>query len=165
MSIFFRPMKPGDWKEVAAIFKQGMDTNNATFDKEIPTCEEWDKAHVASCRIVAEIENTVVGWAALSPISPRVCFKGVAELSIYINAAQRGLKIGTMLLEQLILESEREGFWTLQAGIFPENYASIRLHKSLGFREIGYREKIGKMNNAWRNIVLLERRSPYVGVK
>ena len=164
MSIFFRPMKSGDWIAVADIFKQGMETNNATFDKVIPTWEEWDKAHITSCRIIAEKENEVIAWAALLPVSPRVCFSGVAELSIYVDSKHRGLNVGSMLLKQLILESEKEGFWTLHAGIFPENIASIKLHKSLNFREIGYREKIGKMNNVWRDIVLLERRSKTVGI-
>lgn len=148
-----------DWDQVAEIFRQGIETGNATFETQIPSWEKWDSAHIQSCRIVATIENVVIGWAALVPVSSRKVYAGVGEISIYISNRYQGLKIGTRLLERLIDESEKEGFWTLQAGIFPENKASIKLHQNHGFRIVGYREKIGQMKGVWRDTILLERRS------
>lgn len=148
-----------DWDQVAEIFRQGIETGNATFETQIPSWEKWDSAHIQSCRIVATIENVVIGWAALVPVSSRKVYAGVGEISIYISNRYQGLKIGTRLLERLIDESEKEEFWTLQAGIFPENKASIKLHQNHGFRIIGYREKIGQMKGVWRDTILLERRS------
>jgi L-amino acid N-acyltransferase YncA len=113
---------------------------------------------------VAEIDNEIVGWAALTAVSGRCVYAGVAEVSVYISNNYRGQKIGTKLLDKLIAESENEKLWTLQAGIFPENIASLKIHEDLGFRKIGHREKIGKMNGIWRDTVLLERRSKVIGI-
>jgi phosphinothricin acetyltransferase len=152
-------MVPVDWNSVAVIYKEGIDTGNATFQKDVPSWEEWDRSHLKTCRIVAEAEGRVEGWAALTAVSGRCVYAGVAEVSVYVSEKFKGQKIGTRLLEALISESEKEGFWTLQAGIFPENLASLKIHKNLGFREVGYREKIGKMDGVWRDTILLERRS------
>jgi len=161
--ITIRTMTTNDWESVAEIYKQGIETGNATFQKEIPTREEWDNGHLKTCRLIAEKDKTIVGWAALTAVSGRCVYAGVAEVSVYISSHFRGLKIGAKLLEKLIAASENEGLWTLQAGIFPENEASLKIHKNLGFREVGYREKIGKMHGTWRNTILMERRSKIVG--
>jgi len=164
MEITFKTMTANDWKSVAEIYKQGIETGNATFQQEIPTWNDWDNGHIKSCRIVACMENEIVGWAALSSVSARKVYAGIAEVSIYVANKYRGYGIGYKLLEKTITESESENFWTLQVGIFPENHASLHIHKKLNFREIGYRERIGKMNGIWRNTVLLERRSEIVGL-
>jgi L-amino acid N-acyltransferase YncA len=161
--IVFRQMVANDWSDVAEIYRQGIETGNATFQVQVPSWEEWDKEHLKACRIVAVNENKIVGWAALSPVSGRCVYAGVAEVSVYVSNSFKGQQIGTKLLERLISESEQQGLWTLQAGIFSENIPSLQIHKSLGFREVGYREKIGKMNGIWRNTVLLERRSKTIG--
>lgn len=153
-----------DWQSVEEIYKQGIETGNATFQQNTPDWDEWDKGHVNLCRFVAVSDGEIIGWAALSPVSSRCVYGGVAEVSIYISNKAKGQKVGTKLLGYLITESEKNNFWTLQSGIFPENTASIRLHESLGFRMIGYREKIGCMNGIWRDTVLMERRSTKVGV-
>lgn len=158
-----RQMEISDWDSVATIYKQGIETGNATFQQEIPTWQEWDKEHLKECRIVAEIDNVVAGWAALSKVSGRCVYAGVAEVSVYVADKFRGQKLGVQLLKQLIEDSEKENLWTLQAGVFPENLASISIHKKLGFREVGYRERIGKMNGKWRDTILLERRSEKTG--
>lgn len=163
MNIFFRPMTVSDWNSVAEIYRQGINTGNATFQKDVPEWEEWDRGHLKTCRIVAESEGNIIGWAALSSVSGRSVYAGVAEVSVYVLTKLSGMKIGTQLLQKLIEESEQEGFWTLQASIFQENTASLRIHKKLGFREIGYREKIAQMNKIWRNTILLERRSKVTG--
>jgi phosphinothricin acetyltransferase len=153
-----------DWPYVADIYKQGIETGNATFQSDVPVWEEWDRAHLPSCRIVAELDSNVAGWAALSPVSGRCIYAGVAEVSVYVSRQYQGLKIGSRLLQKLIDESEDNELWMLQAGIFRENVASLRLHESLGFRHVGYREKIGKMNGIWRDTLLLERRSNKTGL-
>ena len=158
-------MEPSDWLAVAEIYKQGIETGNATFQQSIPTWEEWNAAHVPNCRIVAEADNVIAGWAALSLVSARAVYSGVAEVSVYVGNKYKGQHIGLTLLESIIAESERNGFWTLQSGIFPENTASIAIHKKTGFREIGYREKVANMKNVWRNTVLFERRSTVTGVE
>ena len=157
-------MKAADWTNVAEIYRQGIETGNATFQQEIPTWDDWNNGHIKSCRIVAEIDIEIVGWAALTAVSGRCVYAGVAEVSVYISNNYRGQKIGTKLLDKLIAESENEKLWTLQAGIFPENIASLKIHEDLGFRKIGHREKIGKMNGIWRDTVLLERRSKVIGI-
>jgi phosphinothricin acetyltransferase len=154
-----RPMSESDWKMVSEIYRQGIASGNATFETEVPPKEKWDKNHIKCCRIVAICDNTVAGWAALSPVSSRAVYSGVAEVSIYIADKYKGQKIGTMLLRKLISESEENGIWTLQAVLFPENYASFRLHRNSGFRVVGYRERIGKMKDVWRDTILMERRS------
>ena len=130
-------MSATDWRFVAEIYKQGIDTGMATFQQIVPSWEEWDHSHVVSCRIVAEVDNVIAGWAALSSVSARAVYSGVAEVSVYVGNKYRGQHIGTALLEAIIHESESHGFWTLQSGILPENTASIALHKKSGFREIG----------------------------
>ncbi|MDF2486450.1 MAG: phosphinothricin acetyltransferase [Herbinix sp.] len=165
MDIIIRAMLSTDWNEVAAIYQEGIDTKFATFQKEIPVYEAWDNSHVQSCRLVAEAEGNVIGWAALSPYSSRCVYSGVAEVSIYIKADYRGKKVGEKLLMELIEESEAAGYWTLQSGIIEINEASQALHKKLGFRMVGYRERIAKDHNGeWQNTVLMERRSTVIGV-
>lgn len=164
MSITIRTMTPTDWPAVAAIYAEGIRTGNATFQTELPEWDAWDKAHLPICRFVAVIQGAVTGWAALLPVSARVVYAGVAEESVYIGENYRGQGVGSALLEHLVKESEANGFWTLQAGIFPENLGSIRLHENCGFRILGRRERVGKMGDVWRDTLLLERRSKIVGV-
>jgi len=164
MNILLRSMTEKDWPSVAEIYKQGIETGNATFEREIPTWEKWNAEHLPNYRIVATIDDSVVAWAALTPVSGRCVYAGVAELSVYVSNKYQGLKIGTKILDRLISESEDGGIWTLQAGIFPENKASIKIHENLGFRIVGFREKIGKMDGIWRDTILLERRSKGVGL-
>lgn len=158
-------MGPDDWNQVAEIYYEGITTGNATFQKEIPSFVEWDAGHIEIGRIVARSESSILGWAALSPVSSRCAYKGVAEVSVYVSTQHVGKGIGSLLLHSLVKESEKHGYWTLQAGIFPENMASIRLHEKHGFRIVGRRERIGKMDGVWRDTVLLERRSKTVGVE
>jgi phosphinothricin acetyltransferase len=161
-----REMTRADWERVGAIYEQGIATGLATFETTAPEWEEWDGDHLTACRLVAEIggPSDVVGWAALSPVSDRCVYGGVAEVSVYVDSASHGLGVGSALLERLIEDSEAEGFWTLQAGVFSENEASVRLHERLGFRVVGVREKLGKLGGEWRDVLLLERRSTSVGV-
>ncbi len=161
MELIIREMKDADWEAVASIYLEGIETKISTFQTEVPTFEVWDKSHVKACRMIAEENGQVVGWAALSAFSSRCVYAGVAEVSIYIKSDSRGKGIGDKLLRELILASEEEGFWTLQSGIIEINKASIALHKKAGFRMVGYREKIAKDHNGvWQNTVLMERRSP-----
>jgi len=155
-------MKPGDWDRVRAILEAGIATGDATFETEAPEWVAWDAGHLSSCRIVAEEDGEVVGWAALSPVSDRCVYGGVAEVSVYVGDATRGRGIGTALMGELVASSEREGLWTLQAGIFPENEASVRAHEKIGFRRVGRREKLGKLAGRWRDVLLFERRSPSI---
>jgi len=164
MEIEIRDMIQADWVYVAEIYRQGIETGNATFQQTIPTWEEWSHAHLECCRLVAVVDHRVAGWAALSAVSSRPVYAGVAEVSVYVGTDYRGLQIGTKLLEAIISLSESNGLWTLQAGIFPENKASIAIHTKTGFREIGYREKVAKLKDTWRNTVLLERRSLVTGI-
>jgi phosphinothricin acetyltransferase len=159
-----RTITSADHAQLAEIYRQGIATGNATFQTVSTDWEMWDKGHLEVCRLAVFEGEKMAGWAALSPVSSRCVYAGVAELSIYIAADYRGKGIGKLLLTKLVEDSENAGFWTLQAGIFPENTASIQLHKSCGFREIGYRERIGQMNGVWRNNIILERRSKIVGV-
>jgi len=164
MEVTFRLFNKNDWNIISKIYREGIETENATFELKIPSWSDWNHNHLTNCRIVAELTNKIVGWAALSPVSSRCVYGGVAEVSIYISNNHFGKKIGTKLLKKLILESEKNGIWTLQSGIFPENKASIKIHSNLGFRKIGYREKIGKLHGQWRDNILMERRSKIVGV-
>ncbi len=161
----FRELKETDWEQVSRIYQEGLDTGNATFELSVPDWNEWNSEHMIACRIIAEIENKIVGWSALSPVSSRCVYGGVAEVSVYVSSKFSGQKIGTKLLERLIAESENNRIWTLQAGIFTENKGSIIIHERLGFRKVGYREKIGQMNGIWRDTILLEKRSESVGLK
>ena len=157
-------MLPQHWEAVKTIYEEGIATGNATFQTTAPSWQEWDNAHVKTCRIIATENNEVLGWAALTPVSSRCVYAGVAEVSVYIAANARGKNIGSLLLKELIHQSEQNGYWTLQSGIFPENKASISMHKKNGFRIIGYRERIGKMGNVWRDSISLERRSNKIGI-
>ena len=156
-------MKPDHWPQVKAIYENGIATGHATFQTSAPEWEEWNSAHVKSCRLVAIENDKILGWAALTAVSGRCVYAGVAEVSVYVDEKVRGKGIGSALLYELIRESEEDNFWTIQAGIFPENMASIKIHQSAGFRIIGTREKIGQMNGIWRDTILLERRSTTVG--
>lgn len=158
-------LQPAHWDAVKKIYEEGIATGNATFQTEAPSWEEWDKAHSAKPRLVAVENNEVLGWAAITPVSGRCVYAGVGEVSVYVSADARGKGVGKKLLQALTGESEKENFWTLQAGIFPENAASIALHHSCGFRTIGSREKIGKLKGIWRDTVLLERRSDKTGIE
>ena len=158
-SVHIVPMIGHHWSDVRQIYAEGIAGGNATFETSVPEWAEWDSRHLHSCRLVALLAGEVVGWAALSPVSARQVYRGVAEVSIYIAGSAQGQAIGKQLLAALIRESEQNGIWTLQAGIFPENTASIRLHERAGFRIVGKRERIGCMDGRWRDIVLMERRS------
>jgi L-amino acid N-acyltransferase YncA len=171
------PMPPGLWPSVREIYREGIATGNATFETELPEWEKWDNSHRKNCRMVAvepfdqDAEEllisskkiTVLGFAALSSVSARAVYAGVAEVSVYVAATARGRGVGKALLRALVEETELNGIWTLQTGIFPENVASIALHNSCGFREVGVRRRIGKLNDIWRDVLLLERRSSIVG--
>ena len=164
MDLTLEKMKSTDWNAVRAIYEEGIATGHATFETEVPEWIEWDRSHLRDCRLVAKAKEQVVGWTALSPVSERCVYAGVAEVSIYITSSARGQGIGKTLLKALIDKSEKVGIWTLQAGVFPENTASIALHKACGFREIGYKSRIGQTGDVWRDVVLLERRSEVVGI-
>ena len=151
------------YPSVKQIYMDGISTGQATFQTEAPEWEEWDLSHLKHSRIVSLDDSIVTGWAALTPVSGRCVYAGVAEVSVYVASAYRGKSIGNVLLKELIERSEQNNIWTLQAGIFPENPASLKLHENLGFRIIGTREKIGQMNGVWRDTVLLERRSKLTG--
>ena len=157
-----RDLRHEDWQEVAQIFEEGIRTGNATFETEVPSWEAWDAAHLPEHRLVAEREGRVVGWIALVPASPRECYAGVAELSVYIAEEARGQGVGSQLLAALIETSERGGIWTLQTGVFPENEPSLGLLRRFGFRALGTQERIGRLHGIWRDVVLLERRSEVV---
>jgi len=163
------PMKPEDWDQVRVIYEEGIATENATFEPMVPEWEKFDSAHVAEPRLVVRVGGRVAAWAALSRVSARKVYAGVAELSIYVGEKYRGKGIGDALLGVLVEASEKAGFWTLQGGIFPENTISIELHKKHGFRVLGIREKVGKMafgkmKGKWRDVALMERRSKVAGI-
>ena len=155
-----QPLSEEHYPSVKKIYEEGISTAHATFQTTAPEWDEWDKSHLAHSRIVAIENNEVVGWAALTPVSGRCVYAGVAEISVYIDERNRGKGIGKILLRHLISESESHNIWTLQAGVFPENLSSLKIHESLGFRKVGYREKIGQLKGIWRDTVLLEKRSP-----
>jgi L-amino acid N-acyltransferase YncA len=157
-------MRDGDWSSVRAIYRQGIATGQATFEMDVPNWSEWNASHLIACRLVARQDGRIVGWAALSPVSGRPVYSGVAEVSVYVAASARRRGIGSALLNQLVADSERADIWTLQASVFPENLASVLLHVVCGFRKVGYRERIGQMDGVWRDTVLMERRSATVGV-
>jgi L-amino acid N-acyltransferase YncA len=152
-----------NWNDIREIFLQGIRTRNATFQTEAPTKEEWFNSHIRECSIGYFNNDSLLGWATLSKVSSRCVYSGVAEVSVYINENFRGQGIGDSLMKNLIKLSEKHGYWTLQAGIFPENESSIKLHISNGFRQVGRREKLGKMNGTWRDVYLFERRSIETG--
>jgi L-amino acid N-acyltransferase YncA len=161
-SVELRHLEPEDWEAVAEIYWDGMRDGLATFETEVPTWEAWDAAHFRGHRLVADLMGEIVGWAALSPVSARRCYRGVAENSVYVARDARGLGIGRKLLDELIAGSEAAGIWTIQTSIFPENRASLRLHERCGFRVVGTRERIARRDGVWRDVVFIERRSELV---
>jgi phosphinothricin acetyltransferase len=163
MPIEITQMTEADWPEVARIYAAGIETGHATFETDAPTWEQWDSGHLSSCRLVARDGPEIVGWAALSPVSDREVYAGVAEVSVYVDPLRAGEGIGTHLMEGLIDESETNGVWTLQSSVFRENGATLALHFRHGFREVGYRERIARHHGTWRNTVILERRSEVTG--
>ena len=152
-------LQPADWQAVAEIYRHGIATENATFETEVPSWDAWDAAHLVCCRFVARSGNDVVGWAALTPTSRRPAYNGVAEVSVYVAPAAQDAGAGRALLEALVHGSEANGVWTLQGSVFPENVNSLKLHQACGFRVVGQRERIGRLNGVWRDVVLVERRS------
>jgi L-amino acid N-acyltransferase YncA len=155
-----QPLTAEHYSSVKKIYEQGIATGQATFQTTAPEWQEWDQSHLAHSRLVAFENDEVVGWAALTPVSGRCVYAGVAEISVYIDERYRGKGVGKSLLQHLISESESHNIWTLQAGVFPENISSLKIHESLGFRKVGYREKIGQLKGVWRDTVLFEKRSP-----
>jgi L-amino acid N-acyltransferase YncA len=151
-------MRSGDWHSVAEIYAEGISTGDATFETEVPSWAEWDSSHRRDLRIVAERWGEVVGWAALAPVSRRPCYTGVAEESVYVAEQTRGEGVGSSLLRALVERAEQAGVWTIQTSIFPENVASIELHRRHGFRVVGIRERIAQLRGVWRDTVLMERR-------
>lgn len=157
-------MAPADWEVVKRIYEEGIATGQATFQTEAPGWEQWDEGHLPDMRFVLRLNDRIAGWAALSAVSGRCVYSGVAEVSIYIGEEFRGKKFGYQLLAHLIGESEKKKIWTIQAGIFPENLGSLKLHMKHGFRLVGLREKLGKHYDTWRDVNFLERRSAVVGM-
>jgi phosphinothricin acetyltransferase len=159
-----RPITKDNFSEVVEIYKQGLATNIATFQNDLPQWEDWNKGHLDFCRISIYENNKMLGWTALTPVSSRCVYAGVAEVSVYIAQKERGKGIGKILLNELIKQSEANGIWMLQSGIFSENQSSIKLHEKCGFRMVGYREKIGKKNGIWKDNILMEYRSKNIGI-
>ena len=152
------------WEQVRAIYAEGMATGLATFETVVPSWERWDSGHLSCCRLIAREGETIKGWAALSPVSARSVYAGVAEVSVYVGERYRGEGVGRALLEALVRDSEQSRLWMLQAAIFAENKASVRLHARCGFRVVGTRERIARLNGRWLDTILMERRSQIVGV-
>ena len=155
-------LRPAHWPGVVRVFEEGIATGNATFETEAPTWEAWDSSHLAEHRLVALRGGDVVGWAAVSPVSDRCCYGGVVESSVYVAETARGQGVGRRLLEELIASTEAAGIWTIEAGMFPENKGSVRLHERVGFEIVGRRKRLGKLDDVWRDVLLLERRSESV---
>ena len=153
-----RPLQPGDFEAVAAIFAEGIATGLATFETGVPSWEEWDAAHLPGHRYVAELDGEIAGWVAVVPYSRRAVYRGVGEVSVYVAERARARGVGRALLETVIESARGGGLWTLQAGIFPDNVASLELHRRLGFRVVGVRERIGRLDGVWRDVALLELR-------
>jgi phosphinothricin acetyltransferase len=164
MSPRIDPMQLDDWPAVRAIYLEGIATRQATFEIQAPSWDTWNASHLPLARLVAREAETVVGWAALSPVSGRKAYAGVAEVSVYIAESSRGAGLGRQLLEALIAESEANGIWSLQAVMFPENAGSVALHRRCGFRDVGRRERIARLDGVWRDTILLERRSRHIGI-
>jgi phosphinothricin acetyltransferase len=162
-TITLEHLQPEHWPDVERIYADGIATGNATFETEVPSWEAWNDAHLAEHRFMAYEAGRAAGWAALAPVSSRCVYAGVAEASVYVAAAARGRGVGTALLSALVASSEAGGVWTLEAGILPENEASVRMHERCGFRVVGRRERLGRMDGEWRDVLLLERRSRVAG--
>jgi phosphinothricin acetyltransferase len=165
MNFILDSMQPEDWPQVQTIYAEGIATGQATFETTAPDWPTWDAGHLTNCRFVARVGERILGWAALSAVSRRQVYAGVAEVSVYVAAETRGQGVGNALLTTLIQDSEQQGIWTLQSSIFPENQASIALHLKHGFREVGRRQRIAQLHGQWRDTVMLERRSQTVGRK
>ena len=163
LSMILDALTPADWQQVRSIYLDGIATGQSTFEVEAPPWEQWDAGHHPFGRLVARVDGRVVGWAALSPVSRRQCYAGVAEASVYVAADQRGRGVGRTLLLAVIAEAERHGIWTLQGATFPENAASLRLQQACGFRIVGRRERVARLHGVWRDTVITERRSGVVG--
>jgi L-amino acid N-acyltransferase YncA len=155
-------MRSEDWPAVRVIYEAGIATGDATFETTAPDWPVWDAAHLADHRLVARLDGWVVGWAALAPVSDRCAYAGVAENSIYVAPEAQGRGVGRALLTAVVASAEQAGIWTVQTGIFPENHASVRLHEACGFRVVGVRERLGQLHGRWRDVLLLERRSPVI---
>ncbi|KPK85093.1 MAG: phosphinothricin acetyltransferase [Bacteroides sp. SM23_62_1] len=160
-----KPLMEVHWPRISEIYQKGIETGLATFETVVPGWEVWNKSHIMCCRFVTILDKEVTGWVALSAVSDRCCYGGVAEVSVYVDPAHQGSGTGSALLAEAIHESEKHGIWTLQAGIFSENIPSIKLHQKHGFRIVGVREKLGKLDNTWKDVVLMERRSKRVGIE
>lgn len=154
-----KPLEGSHQKAILEIYRLGIETKNATFNTIVPTWEEWDNSHLKHSRFVIETENKIAGWIALSPVSSRCNYSGVAEISIYIHPDFSGLGFASELMKVMIDESEKNGIWTLQSSVFAENKASVKLHEKFNFRKVGFREKISKMEGVWRDTILYERRN------
>jgi L-amino acid N-acyltransferase YncA len=157
-------LEPKHWKAIKRIYQVGIATGNATFEKSVPEWDDWNNNHLSHSRLICEIDGEIAGWVALSSVSGRCAYQGVAEVSVYIDTIFQGMGVGFVLLEHLVSESEINGIWTLQSSIFENNKASIRLHEKSGFRKVGYRERISQLNEVWQNIVLFEKRSKRIGL-
>lgn len=165
MDMIIEKLEEKHWGQVREIYIQGIETEISTFTTEAPTFEEWDKSHIKGARLVATEGDKVLGWVALSPTSSRCAYRGVAEVSVYVREGYKGMGVGKFLLNSMVELSEEMGFWTLQSLVITENTGSIALHKKCGFRELGVREKVGKMNNkVWLDVTIMERRSKVVGI-
>ena len=166
MKYSIRVMDEHDWEAVKRIYLQGINTNKATFQTEAPSWQQWDEGHLQVCRFVILADNDIVGWSALGAVSARDCYRGVVEVSIYIAEEARGQGLGEKLLMYTIIASEQAGFWSLYSAVLAENIGSIALHKKCGFRQIGVREKLAKMESTgkWHDVVLFERRSKSIGI-
>jgi len=164
MGYTIEPLRPSDWPQVAAIFEEGIATGNATLETETPPWEKWDAEHLQDCRLVARDGEDILGWAALTPVSGRCVYGGVAEISVYVAARARRQGVGRALIMAIIDASEQAGLWTLQGQILHENTVSLALMAACGFRQVGIRERLGRLHGAWRDVVLVERRSDRVGI-
>jgi phosphinothricin acetyltransferase len=158
------PMLPADWPAVRQIYAEGISTGRATFDTDVPEWAAWDAGHLAAPRLVARDEGNIVGWAALGPVSARPCYRGVAEVSVYVAAAAQGRGAGRKLLDALVVASEAAGIWTLHSSIHADNRVSVRLHRRAGFRVVGRRERIARRADGWADTIIMERRSGVVGL-
>lgn len=163
-AVAFRHMSPADWPRLKKIYEAGIATGIATFETVAPSWEDWNSAHLQFSRLVSLEDQHITGWAALSPVSGRCVYGGVAEVSLYVDPIYRGRGIGKSLLQNLVTESENNGIWTLQSGLFIENAASLQVHLQSGFRIIGKREKIGKLHDEWKDSLILEKRSSQIGI-
>ncbi|MBE3569622.1 MAG: N-acetyltransferase [Bacillales bacterium] len=159
-----RSFRKEDWLQVKEIYEQGIVTGKATFETSAPSFEKWKSTIASNLCLVAEDEESIQGWCKISNVSDRCVYGGVGEVSVYVRDGSRGRGVGKLLLQTMIKESEARGYWTLSAGVFPENIPSLRLHQSVGFHEVGIRQRIGKLKGVWRDVVLLERRSQIVGI-